>query len=125
MTEFDEILSKALEAARYCYPRLSTEVYVFPKPTNSKEEPTEPAASLFRAKCCRVAMAWLEKLSTSGEFDRAAITIGQLRCQIFLNDRILIPREIVLAIAIYKCVEIFVGAHDVWLGKLWDDPIPF
>lgn len=123
MTEFDEILSKALEAARYYHPRLSTEVYVFPKPTNTRE-PAEPAASLLRAKCCRVAMAWLERSTTSGEFDRGAITIGQLRSRIFRSDRILIPREIILAMAVYKCVEIFVGANDVWLGELGDDLIP-
>lgn len=123
MTEFDEILSKALKAARYYYPRLSREIYVFPKPTTPTEA-AEPAASLLRAKCCRVSMAWLEKLSASGEFDRGAITIGQLRSRIFRDDSILIPREIILAMAVYNRLEIFVGANDVWLGKMGDDLVP-
>lgn len=124
MTEFDEILSKALDAARYYHPRLSAEVYVFPKPANATA-PAEPAASQLRERRCRIAMTWLEILLTNGEFEKGAITVSQLRSRIFRSDRILIPREIILAIAVYKCVEIFVGGHDVWLGKLWDGPVPF
>ncbi|WP_439358815.1 hypothetical protein [Bradyrhizobium sp. DASA03007] len=123
MTEFDEILSKALEAARYYHPRLSAEIYVFPKPVDAARPP-EPAASQLRERRCRIAMTWVERLLTNGEFDRGGITISQLRCRIFLSERILVPREIILAIAVYKCVEIFVGGHDVWLGKLWDGPVP-
>ncbi|TPQ42379.1 hypothetical protein C2U70_01590 [Bradyrhizobium guangdongense] len=70
-------------------------------------------------------MTWVERLSVNGEFDKGAIAISQLRSRIFRSERILIPREIILAIAVYKCVEIFVGRHDVWLGKLWDEPVPF
>ncbi len=116
MTEFDEILSKALDAARYYYPRLSAEVYVFPKPANAAQ-PAELAASQLRERRCRIAMTWIERLLTNGEFDKGGITINQLRSRIFLSERIFIPREIILAIAVYKCVEIFVSGHEVWLGE--------
>jgi hypothetical protein len=124
MTEFDEILSKALEVARYYHPRLNAEIYAFPKPASGRG-PAELAASSVRERYCRIAMLWLERLSKNGEFDKGAITIGQLRSQIFCTERILIPREIILAMAVYKCVEICVGGYDVWLGKLWDGPVPF
>lgn len=123
MTKFDEILSKALEAARYYHPRLNADIYDFPKPT-SEPKSAEPAGSSVRERHCRVALQWLERLSKNGEFDRGAITIGQLRSQIWSMERILIPREIILAMAVYNCVEICVGGYDVWLGKLWDGPVP-
>jgi hypothetical protein len=83
MTEFDEILSEALDAARYYHPRLSAGVYVFPKPANATEL-TEPVASQLRERRCRIAMTWLERLSTNGEFDKGAISISQLRSRIFV-----------------------------------------
>jgi hypothetical protein len=124
VTEFDEILSKALEAARYYHPRLNADIYVFPKPMSGPKS-AELARSSVRERHCRIAMLWLERLSKSGEFDRGAFTVGQLRSRIWSMERILIPREIVLAMAVYNCVEICVGGYDVWLGKLWDGPIPF
>lgn len=123
MTEFDEILSKALEVARYYHPRLNAKIYVFPKATSGRG-PAELAASPVRENYCRIALLWLDRLSKIGKFDTGAITIGQLRSQIFCAERILIPREIILAMAVYRCVEICVGAGDVWLGKLWDGPVP-
>jgi len=89
--EFDEILSKALEAARYYHPRLNPDIYVFPKPASGPKS-AEPAGSSVRERHCRVAMLWLERLSKNGEFDRSAITIGQLRSRIWHTERILIPR---------------------------------
>ncbi|MHC2722463.1 hypothetical protein [Bradyrhizobium diazoefficiens] len=124
MTEFDEILSKALEAVRFYHPRLNAEIYAFPKPANRSG--TEGLATpSIREMYCRTALLWLDRLSKSGEFERGGITIGQLRSQIFCTERILIPSEIILAMAVYKCVEIRVGGYDVWLGSLWDGPVPF
>lgn len=124
MTEFDELLSKALEAARYYYPRLNGKVYIFPKPANGMVS-EEPTASLAREEYCRVALNWLDRLAPNGNFDGGRITIGQLRSRILRTDRIQIPREIILAMAVYKCFEISVGEYDVWLGgPSWDGPIP-
>ncbi len=123
MTEFDEILSKALKAARYYYPRLSREIYVFPKPTTPTEA-AEPAASTTRKMLPRLHGMAGEVIGKRRGSDRGAITIGQLRSRIFRDDSILIPREIILAMAVYNCLEIFVGANDVWLGKMGDDLVP-
>ena len=124
MMEFDEILSKALEAARYYHPRLNAEIYAFPRVVTGRKR-AEFAASSVRESYCRIAMQWIERMSKNGEFEKGAITIGKLRSQIFCTERVLVPREIILAMAVYKCVEIRVGGCDVWLGKLWDGPVPF
>ncbi|MCK1326654.1 hypothetical protein IVA94_39020 [Bradyrhizobium sp. 156] len=92
MTEFDEILSKALEVARYYHPRLNAEIYAFSKLASGRG-PAEVAASSVRETYCRIAILWLERLSKNGEFDKGTITIGQLRSRIFCTERILIPRE--------------------------------
>ncbi|QIO31375.1 hypothetical protein [Bradyrhizobium sp. 1(2017)] len=123
MTEFDEILSKALEAVRFYHPRLNAETYAFPKPANSSGTGGLATPSI-REMYCRTALLWLDRLSKSGKFDTGAIAIAQLRSRIFCAERIFIPREIILAMAVYRCVEISVAGDDVWLGKLWDGPVP-
>jgi len=123
MTEFDEILSKALEAVRFYHPRLNAEIYTFPRPANGSGTDGLATPSV-REMYCRTALLWLDRLSKSGEFATGAIKIGQLRSRVFRAERIFIPREIILAMAVYRCVEISVAGGDVWLGKLWDGPVP-
>ncbi|MGY3362425.1 hypothetical protein ACVWZK_009088 [Bradyrhizobium sp. GM0.4] len=123
MTEFDEILSKALEAVRFYHPRLNAEIYAFPKPANRSGNDGLATPSI-REIYCRTALLWLDRLSKSGEFETGAITIGQLRSRVFRAEHIFIPREIILAMAVYRCVEISLAGGNVWLGKLWDGPVP-
>ncbi|MGY3371469.1 hypothetical protein ACVWZL_008594 [Bradyrhizobium sp. GM2.4] len=68
MTEFDEILSKALEAVRFYHPRLNAEIYAFPKPANRSGNDGLATPSI-REIYCRTALLWLDRLSKSGEFE--------------------------------------------------------
>lgn len=120
--EFDDILSRALEAARYYHPRLNGEVYTFPKPANGLTE--GPEATSARENFCRIALNWLDRLAPNGEFEKGPLTIRQLRSQISRVDHVLVPPAIILAMAIYRCLEFSVGSRDVWLGTLWNDPVP-
>jgi len=87
--------------------------FVCPWPIDETKLPPKEEKALIDEVCCRAAAFWLDKLNANGEFDEMPITAGRLRHRILQHDGVVVPRAVILAVAVSMSFDSGAGQYDV------------
>jgi hypothetical protein len=119
----DALFERAWQIARNHYDELTAYDYGRPWPVNEKKIDVDSGIPDLSEGSCRVAAIWLDKL-----IDRAKgpISAGYVRRTILIHNRISVPSEVIIAIALTKALSICPFGRDVLIGRhVEDELIPF
>jgi hypothetical protein len=119
----DALFKRAWQVARNHYDELTAYDYGRPWPVNEGKIDVDSSMPDLSEESCRVAAIWLDKLIDGA---KGPISAGYVRRTILIHNRISVPSEIIIAIALTKALSIWPFGHAVWIARhVEDEPVPF